>query len=304
MPISNWVYFILTAQLLWALTSLIDKIVISKGHIRNPLVFIVFNGLMNILAIFVLPLVDFEPLSMSDFLIAMISGVFFVAGIVFYYKAVKHDEISRIIILFQFLPVFVLLLSFLFLGQMLGKNELIGFLFLVSAGVIVSYKKANRAFRLSKAFYFMAVGAFLIAIGYVTQEYVFSITNFWNAFFWLRVSMFSALCVLLIPSIRRDFINTMEKMPNKIRALVGFKMFTDFSAFLFLGFALLNGPVALISALGNSIEPLFIFTITLVTSLYLPNIIKEDIDKKSIMTKLLALALIIIGVVFVNFKVF
>ena len=58
----NWIYFVLIAQGLWAFTSLVDKVVISKGYIKNPAVYIVLNGLMNVFLIFLLPFVGFEPL--------------------------------------------------------------------------------------------------------------------------------------------------------------------------------------------------------------------------------------------------
>lgn len=52
----NWIYFVLIAQGIWSITALIDKIVISKGYIKNPLVFITSNGVMNILLVFLLTL--------------------------------------------------------------------------------------------------------------------------------------------------------------------------------------------------------------------------------------------------------
>lgn len=280
---------------------MIDKVVISKGYIKNPLVYIMLNGLANILLIFLLPFVGFEPLKLMDFLIAVISGFLFSASVTLYYKAVEYDEISKIAVLFQLAPVFVLTLSFLILGEVLTKNHLIGFLFLLSAGVIVSYKKIENSFKLSKAFYLMLISAIFGAISFVAAKHIFNVTSFWNAFLWLRVSGFTALSVLVIPSIRSQFIETFKNMKNKIRLLLSFKMLIDFSAFIFAGYAIINAPViALISALANSLQPVFVFVLTLFTSIYLPRLIKEEIDKKAILTKILAIVLILIGIVFVN----
>ena len=74
----------------------------------------------------------------------------------------------------------------------------------------------------------------------------------------------------------------------------------DFSAFIILGLAMVDGPISLISALGSSTAPVFIFAITLWVSLYFPKLIKENIDKKAILIKILAIALIITGIIFVN----
>ena len=141
---NSWIYFALIAQGIWAFCSLIDKIVISKGHIKNPLVYIVLNGLMNILLIFLLPFVGFETLKFTDFLTALFAGFMLSAAVAVYYKAVQYDEISRIKMMLQMEPILVLIMSFIFLKEILTKYHFIGFLFMLLAGLIVSYKKIEK----------------------------------------------------------------------------------------------------------------------------------------------------------------
>jgi len=297
----SWILFVLISQGIWSITSLIDKIVISKGYIKNPLVYIVLNGAMNFLLILFIPFIGIEALRFADFLIVILSGIFFSASVILYYKAVQHDEISRIAILFQMGPIFVLVLSFLFLSEILTKNQFIGFLFLLSAGLIISCRQTKKSFKLSKAFYLMLVSGFLGALSFVAAKHIFNVASFWNAFVWLRISGFTALMVLLAPSVRKQLIDTFKRMEKKAKALLGFKMLIDFSAFIFAAYALVNVPaIALMSALAGSIQPVFIFILTLFTSIYFPKIIKEGLDKKSVLTKLTAIALIIIGIIFIN----
>ena len=296
---SNWIYFVLIAQLIWSFTSLIDKIVISRGYIKNPAVYIVLNGLMNVLLIFLLPFVGFEPLKFTDFLVALASGALFSAAVALYYKAVQHEEISRIIMLNQLSPIFVLIFSFLFLNELLTKNHFIGFSFLMGAGMIVAYKKTAK-FKLNKAFWYMLSSAFLSAISLVLAKHIFNVTSFWRAFLWLRLCGFTALAVLIVPSIRYEFFKTFNQMKNSIKSLLSFKILIDFSAFTFAGYALLNGRASLVSALSSSIQPIIVFAITLFTSIYIPKLVKEEIDAKVLLTKLLAILFIIIGIVFVN----
>ncbi len=296
---ANWIYFVLIAQLIWAFTSLIDKIVISKGYIKNPLVYIVLNGLMNVFLVFLLPFVGFEPLKPADFLVALSAGVAYAASVTIYYKAVQYDEISRIAMLYQLGPLFVLALSFLFIGEILTKSHIIGFFILLGAGVIVSYK-TNGSFRLSKAFYLMLVSMLIYSIGMVAAKYIFTITSFWSAFLWLRLASFSALGVLFASSVRKEFIGAFKSMKSKIRGLLGFKIVVDFSAFVFAGLALKNGPVSLVAALSTSALPLFVFILALITSIYSPKLLKEEISKKAVLTKLLAIVLIITGIIFVS----
>ena len=296
----NWIFFILAAQTIWAFTSVLDKFVISKGYIKNPLVYIVLNGLMNILLLFLLPFVDFTPLKFADFLIALFSSASITIAVILYYKAVQYEEISRITILVQSIPLFVLVLSFILLDESLTKKSLIGFLFLMAAGLLVSYKKTGKKFKLSKAFYLMLVSDIFVAFAYVSAKHIFNVTSFWSAAMWLRLISFVAVLTLLIPSVRNEFAETFKNMKNKIKGLMGFKMIIDFTSFIISDFAILLGPVALVSAMSASIAPLLVFIAALFTSIYLPKIVKEEIDRKTILTKLLAIALIITGIVFVN----
>ena len=296
----SWIYFAMAAQLIWAFTSVTDKIVISKGYIKSPFVYIVLNGAMNIFLILLLPFFSFEPLGFFDFIVALFAGIFLSTAVTLYYKAVQYDEISRIKIMFQLQPILVLALAFLLLGEVLTKSQAAGFLFLLAAGILISYRKVNGSFRLSRAFYLVLMAMFFAAFYAVSAKYVFSVTGFWSGFLWLRLANFSALAVLLAPSVRKQFVETFKAMPGKIRGLLGSKMVVDFSAFVFANYALLKGPVSLVGVLEAAVAPLFVLGITLFTSLYLPHIVKEGINKKAILTKALAILFVVIGIVFIN----
>ncbi|MEK6983689.1 MAG: hypothetical protein AABX33_03885, partial [Nanoarchaeota archaeon] len=137
-------------------------------------------------------------------------------------------------------------------------------------------------------------------IGAIAAKYIYGISSFWNAFLWLRISGFAALLVLFLPSVRRESIKTLKLMNPKIKGLMLFKIIIDFSAFIFADFALKNAPVSLVTALSSSVLPLFVFALVFITSIYLPIFVKEEIDKKTILVKLLAIALMTIGIIFIN----
>ena len=90
-------------------------------------------------------------------------------------------------------------------------------------------------------------------------------------------------------------------MGQKVKSLITLKMIIDFSAFIFLGLAMFSGPVSLISALGSAAAPIFIFLITSFSTFYIPHVVREEISKHAVLTKFLAIALIIIGIISINF---
>ena len=153
----SWILFVLLAQFIWSFTTLIDKFVISKKYISNPMAYIVINGLTNLMFIFLLPFFSFGHLKFADFMIALLSSAGFAIGVTLYYKAVQYEEISRITLLYQSTPLFVFGLSYIFLKDSLTKYSMIGFLLLLSAGMIVAYKKYHKKLVLSKAFYYMII---------------------------------------------------------------------------------------------------------------------------------------------------
>ncbi|MEK6892260.1 MAG: EamA family transporter, partial [Nanoarchaeota archaeon] len=285
----TWIFFVFIAQFIWAICSLIDKNVISKGYLTNPLVYIILNGVSNLSLFLLLPFFHFSPLSLMDFLAALASSALAFVGVILYYEAVKYEEISRITMLYPFTPLFVIILSFFFLNESLSMYRLFGFALLIAAGLIAAYHKSKKMFRLNKSFYLMIGSTFSIAIAYITAKHVFTVTDFWSGVLWLRLTGFSAFLVLIIPSVRRDFARTFKNMKNKIKGLLGFKVTIDAAAFVISDYAILLGPVSLVAALSNAAAPLFTFTLALIATFYLPDFVREDTHKENIEAKLIAL---------------
>ena len=297
----NWILLLILAQIIWSVCSIIDKFLLSKDHIKNPAVFIVFNGLMNILLIFIVPFIGIKPIGFTDILVAVSGGMCLNAAILIYYRAIKEEEASRVIIIAQSTPLFVLFWAFLFLGETLSLNNAIGFILLLSAGLIVSFRKVHGFLRPSKVFYLMLLSMIVGSLGAIPARHIYAVTDFWSAFFWLRIGQFTSLAVLLSPPVRKGFIETLKTMDIGVKGILSFKIIIDFCAFIAMGYVILKTPaLAISSALASAIQPIMVFVLTLVASLTFPKVIKEDIDVKSLSAKLFALLLVVAGMVFVT----
>ena len=117
---------------------------------------------------------------------------------------------------------------------------------------------------------------------------------------WLRLSALSSVLLLLVPSVRKEFFENWINMRLNAKLLISSKMIIDFSAFIILGLAIVNGQISLITALGSSLAPLFIFALTVATTIYLPNLIREEINKKIVLLKIIAIVLVICGIILIN----
>ena len=297
---NSWVFFLLVAELIWAVCTIIDKVVISKGHITNPFVFITANGFMNLFCFAIIPFLGISMLSVKQFSLVAIYGIFHTVSVILYYEAVSHDEISRVKVIDQMGPVLTYVFAFIFLGEFLTKYMLFGFILFITAGMFVSVKKSKDKTVISKAVPYLLIGMVFAAISSVSGKYIYNTTTFWNAFLWLRLSGLCALLVLLVPRIKEDFVNTVSKMPITYRKLMAFKMVIDFSAFTFSGYAITKGPIALMSAFAGALLPILVFFIAILLTRYYPNLLKETITKKVLLIKLFSILLVVIGIFLVN----
>jgi len=295
-----YIYLVLIGQLLWAFLSLIDKFMISKKFITNPLVFIIFNGIMNIALLLFIPFIDIHKPSLEIVVSAVLFATLYLAGIAAYYKAIEYEDISKVIMLFNLEPVLVLLFSFLFLHEILRLNQFAGFTFLLAAAFVVTFKKTKTGFKMSNALWFMIISGVTAAISYVAAKNVYNLTDFLNAFFWLRVASFAPLILLFIPRLRREFVSTWKSMPRYANGIIASKMIIDFSVFFIVGYAISIASPSLIIALMSATIPLSVLILSSLISIYHPEILEEELTKKAVLVKLAGLALIIAGITMLN----
>src|SRR3989344_5199053 len=293
----SWIWFVLIAQGIWAFCTVLDKIVIAKGHIRNPFVYITLNGFMNVFALLMLPFFGVELLPMNQMLVVLSWGVCNSAAVIAYYKAVSLDEISKIKIFDGMGPILTYLLAFILIGEFLTRNMLIAFFLFIIAGFIVSFNMKTKKIAMSKAVPYLLLSMVLGSFGAVAGKYVYTVTDFWNAFLLLRISGFAALLVLFVPRIREDFVKIFRAMPSKYRKIMCSKMVVDFSAYIFGGYAITMGPISIIAALSSAVMPIMVFLIALFLTIFHSHLIKEDISREAIAMKIISIVIVVFGVI-------
>lgn len=139
----------------------------------------------------------------------------------------------------------------------------------------------------------MTILNIVLAVENVLAKYLFAYTNFWSFLFWLTAGLVVMwLSFLLIPRFRSDF--------TKIRfdaKLVGAGMAV---ALLFLVANLLYyGAVSLqfVSLVGalSATQPMFILAIALLITYIKPRFVREEMSKKTTLTKSIAVILVFAG---------
>jgi len=150
----SWFFIALIGPLLYAITNHIDKVLLEKyfkeGGVGTLMLF------SSLVSIFVLPIIIFiEPTALSVdkiniFILAIVS-LLYIMVLWFYLLALKEEEASIVIVFYQLVPVFGLILGYFILGETLSQTQLIAMAVIIFGTTIVSFEMdAENKFKLRK----------------------------------------------------------------------------------------------------------------------------------------------------------
>ena len=168
----EWLIFAILAYLLWTSCNLISKVLLTK-HIKNIFVYAIFMGFIGLLPLLLIPFKGLTIPNIWLLILSLVTGMLYIYALMPYFKALSIEEVSRVIPLWRFKPLFVLTFSFVFIGERLGFYELIAFFLLLFGGFLISVKKIKDSFKISKAFYFMLFSSFLFGIYHTLTKFVY-----------------------------------------------------------------------------------------------------------------------------------
>ena len=290
----EWYIFALLAPAFWGLTNVFYKFLMTKKfkNYFSMLFYLVFIDALFAIGIFLTAPISFQfPYS----LLALLDGLRPILAFWFYSKALMVEEISRLTSLFQLIPIFVVVLSALFLNEILGIQKYLGIILIVFGSILISYRKSKGKNSLSSALGLMVAFDFIIAAFSIFEKYLLNYLDYWSLLFWGVIGSFSGVMFLLsFSKPREEFL--------KIVPIVGKKgVFVTFvnEGVSFLGticgfIAMSLVSVSIASALF-ALQPFFVFVFMLFVSVFLPKILKEEINKQVILFKISAIALMFLG---------
>lgn len=293
-----YIWFAIGAYLLYAVNGVIDKFLLSKA-VSNPVVYAFYIGITGSLTWFLLPF-GFKIISPTDFVIALIGGASFIVALYFLYSAILQTNISRILPLQGGLvPVFTLLLAYLFLGERLSHLQLWAFALLVAGGVLIVFKKDAMGWH-AAALKNGIIAAALFALSLTLTKYIFDQTSFVSGLIWTRLGFVLVSLIFLLSKNNRKNIFRAPKKAGKANVFLYYgARLSGGAAGLLQNYAIAVGSVTIVNALqGTQYALLLILTIAL--SLYFPKILKEEQTAAILAQKIIAIALIGAGLAFLT----
>jgi len=290
----DWLVFSVLSSMLWALGTVIDKYTLTK-HLPSTfsyqLLFLA-TELPMLLLLFFADITFVFPW----FALGIIAGFSHYLGLMLYFKAMAIEEASRVISLFYVGPVFVLVLAALLLGETLTLPVYAGVVLLVLGAVSISYRKAEgRGSVISPALGLLLLCSAIFSGYEILTKYVLGFVDLTSYLFWDLVgSLMMGLAAFCLPKIRREFLSDIKALGRPVLVWRVANTYMSLTALILYFAAMSLGLASLVSA-ATSFEPLFVFIFAVLLSLFVPQVLKEDLGRSAIITKVLAVVLIVVG---------
>lgn len=295
----SWIFFAVAAQLSYAASNIMDRFLIEK-RLRDPKNLSVLGGTLAAFGVAILVLRGFPRIGAVNIMVLLAAGVSSGVALIPYYKALAREDVSRIVPQFQFIPLIVLVLSYLLLGETLKPSQLWGFALILAAGYLLAVEKFEvSAFRLRRSFRYVLLAGFLFSLPSVFFKYAVVTHDFWDATgYELAGTGLGALFIYLWLD-KKQFWEEARGAGAGTWGLILSNEAIYLLGIISMFWATTLTAVPLVSVLGG-LQPLFVFLLGLVLSIWFPHVIKEDISRQTIALKIIAIMLVFVGMWFIN----
>ena len=296
-----WIGTALLVAIISTIGTIVDSHLLSK-KLPSLSSYLIPSGITQL--IFASILLVIFPLqnngSFTHVLVACGSGILNTCGVVITLNTLRKVEVSRVIPILSIQPIFIALLSVPLLGEKLGYWQWLAIVLTVSGAVLISLQRSHgeRKTRLQKSFFVLLLAALISAICGIGYKYALETISFWNM---SGISGISTAIVILSYSIRKENLLELKNLKQRAQklGLVAGNACMGFASIIILFIAVQKGPVALVNAILN-VRPAFVFLFTLVLSRVFPNFINEPLNRRTILVKLIGIAMITGGVAIIS----
>lgn len=291
----SWIIYPIAVAFIWAIIDIIDKHVID-GELKDPLVCTTISGFVLFLLFSIIAIVKGTVFNVPNLarVLLVLAGAIYAIAVIFYYSAFQKEKVSILVPLFPLRALFVVLFSFLVLGEKLLPLQYLGIIVLVIGAILITYKKGVK-YRLT-----FPVLLILVSVCFRSMRDIFvkfssglGVSDVFNLLFWIFYGYFIVAGILFIfhhPHILKKYKKGAEHI-----VLNNLLAFANLSIYFY---AISKYSVSLIVALA-SISPLIVFFLVLSITKLKPSIICEKFDREDLILNLSATILVVVGAILI-----
>lgn len=290
----NWVLLSLIAPLFWASSNFVDKYILGR-YTKNIFDFVFFSTITSwLFFVGILCFVGVPELNWYS-LMPIGTGIMLVYSYGFYGKALEKGDTSSLVILFKLVPVVTVILAFVFLGQKLSQNEVLGFVIVLFGATVVSFQKGRGGF--IKGFGMIIIAIIIWSVMTLFIDYGLTKMSFWD--YLLLDNLGSALAgipMFIVPSVRRKVLEGIKSASIKKYIWYSGNNILDFFGQMSIKKALALAPSAGLVTVVMQIQSFYAILIGVLLTFLMPNIIKEEISASTLVKKFTGAAIMFLGV--------
>lgn len=292
-----WLLTITLSYLFFAFSSLGDKIVLNGP--AKPRSYTFFVGVFSILAVLLIPFIDFAFPSQTGLLWIILEGFIYVAGLYALFYSLENFEVSKIIpVIGATQPIFIAVLSFVFWGSLdMSGNDIAAFAVLLLGSVLISIDKSPKITRKSLEVGLLA--SFLFSLDFIFSKFVFMDLAFWPGFIWMRIFSFIFVIFFLLDKGFRKELREKGQINKKNGVLFFITQAAGGAANILQSWSIALVPVAYLAIMNSmkGLQYVFLFIMVVFVSAFFPDVLKEEMSKKVVLQKIISIFIIASGLV-------
>jgi len=281
------------ASLVW------DKVLLKRRGTKNLFSYVFWLGAMSVFGVILVPFGYHSP-NIGVMTLAFAAGVLNLVGSFFYYAALKRGEASETLaVMGGFSPVATALIGYALLSHHMNSMQFVGFALLTAGGFVMFFSEKHSWKRLLPPV-LLASGSF--GLVNVMEKMVYDRTNFVSGYVWFTIGTFVGAMAILIPrSWRRQILeeSAHDEPRNRFWYFVN-RFVSGVGSFLIFYAISLTHP-AIVDAISG-VRYVVIFVGAILLTKFKPDWLREGFHGGQLLTKSIATALVVAGLVLVGLK--
>jgi len=293
----NWILLSLIVALLYAIVNIVDKIFIDK-HVKNPYLASVISFLSTVIIFCGISFFKTDVFNTNFRVIAISFSAGMVNSIcvILYYYTLQKEEVSRFVPIFSLQPGFTVMLSFFILNEAFSGVIYLGIILVLFGSFLMSIRKtANKTKVNSMILFLIILTTILFALKNVLVKLGSLDADIYVINFWFGI----AACLMFVIFFYKNRPKNKKEIKNSSLLLIA-DILSAVTLFI-LSLAIKKGPASLVTSIMQ-LKLVFVFIFSVFFTLFLPKILKEEISKKILLQKIVAMSIIIIGTLLIIYR--
>lgn len=282
---------------LLGVVALLDKIILSK-KVSHPLTYAFYIAVPFLLLFLALPFGVRWPGDINVWLAVFGSGLFFLVGLYLMFVGIKKSEVSHVgPLVGASVSLFTVILSKIFLGEVLPLDKIWGISFLIVGSLLISVEKSKKHNGVHLGMLWGVLAGLFFAGSYVASKYLYNDLGFVGGIVWSKgILGLGGLSLLLFPIVKNEVLHKNNSTPKSKRGIILANLSLSVVGVFLIQYALSIGSASIVSAFEGLKYAILIILVALITKFF-PKILKEEYAKGEMRQEMLAIVLIGVGLV-------